>query len=66
MPADKGYVTVVIRRSNYNDKIQQLLSDHTTYRKLTKDPTPTHEAKVTRLLKKLEKEREIPPACQKA
>ena len=54
LPADKGNATVVMKRSDYNGKILQLLGDPTTYRKLPKDPTPTQEAKVTRVLKKLE------------
>ena len=59
LPADKGNATVVMMRSDYNGKLQKLLSDPTTYRKLPKDPTPTQEAKVSRVLKKLEKGREI-------
>ena len=51
LPADKGNATVVMTRSDYNGKLQQLLSDPTTYRKLPKDPTPTQEAKVSRVLK---------------
>ena len=60
LPADKGKATVVMKKGDYNGKLQQLLSDSTTYRKLPKDPTPTQECKVTRILKKLEKDREIP------
>ena len=41
-------------------RILQLLSDPTTYRKLPKDPTTTQENKVIRVLKKLEKDNEIP------
>ena len=60
LPADKGNATVVMKRSDYNGKILQLLSDPTTYRKLPKDPTTTQENKVIRVLKKLEKDKEIP------
>ena len=38
-PADKGNITVVMDRSEYEGKIQTLLDDTGTYRRLTKDPT---------------------------
>ena len=66
LPADKGNATVVMTRSDYNGKLQQLLSDPTTYRKLPKDPTPTQEAKVSQVLKKLGKGRDLQQPLQQA
>ena len=60
LPADKGNATVIMKKEDYNGKLQELLSDPATYRKLNKDPTSTQEAKVSRVLKKLEKNNELP------
>ena len=49
-------------RSDHNGKLQQVLSHqimHLPY-KLPKDPTPSQEAKVSRVLLKLESGKEIP------
>ena len=48
--ADKGNITVVIDRSEYEGKIQTLLDDTGTYRRLTKDPTMAQERKMNGLL----------------
>ena len=40
IPADKGNCTVVMDRKDYDDKVQQMLSDQGTYKVLDKDPTP--------------------------
>ena len=34
LPADKGWVTVVMNKKEYEDKCQQLLGDEKTYKKL--------------------------------
>lgn len=46
LPVDKGNATVVINRSDYDGKMREVLSDSTTYKKLTQDPTPPQETKV--------------------
>ena len=37
--ADKGNVTVVMERSDYDENVMGLLSDTTTYKRLPKDPS---------------------------
>ena len=53
----KGNATVVLDRKDYVEKIEDMLKDG-AYGKLKKDPT-TVEAKVTRVLKKWEKDEHI-------
>ena len=36
--ADKGNVTVILNRSDYNEKILQLLNDNSTYKKINYKP----------------------------
>ncbi|KMQ82275.1 hypothetical protein RF55_23574, partial [Lasius niger] len=38
--ADKGQVTVVMNRAEYMEKMNVLLNDQSTYKKLNKDPRP--------------------------
>ena len=45
LTADKGNATVVMDRTEYEAKIQTLLTSE-TYRKLPRDPTPALERKV--------------------
>ena len=40
LPADKGHVTVVIDKMDYNDKIDSLVNDKQIYEPLKRDPTP--------------------------
>ena len=47
LPADKGNATVVMKKSDYDEK---MLDDTNTYRKLQKDPTTTPEARIVRTL----------------
>ena len=49
-PADKGNITVVMDRSDYEGRIQTLFDDTETYRRLTKDPTMAQERKMNGLL----------------
>ena len=55
IPADKGRATVVLDRSTYDQKIQTLLSDEDTYRRLSKDPAPALERYMNDLLRSLKK-----------
>ena len=50
LPADKGNVTVVMRRSDYDEKMRGMLDDTTTYKKLKKEPTATQETRIVRTL----------------
>ena len=53
LPPDKGNITVVMKRSDYNEKMRGMLDDTTTYRKLWKDPTATQEARIVHKLLQL-------------
>ena len=57
--ADKRNETVVMERSDYDEKVRGLLSDTTTYKRLPKDPTQTQENKICRKLRELQKSEEI-------
>ena len=50
VPADKGSTTVVMDRTVYEGKIRALLADTSTYKTLTRDPTPAVERKLNALL----------------
>ena len=57
--ADKGRATVVLDKSEYDNKMQALLSDTKTYVKLDKDPTPKLKKELVSILQGLEKEGKI-------
>ena len=59
VPANKGNATVVMKRSNYDEKIRGMLDDTTTYRKLWKDPIATQEARIVCKLLQLHSNGEI-------
>lgn len=48
--ADKGNVTVIMKKDDYIDKMQQLLNDEKTYEILPIDPTNKIEAKCNKLI----------------
>ena len=58
LPADKGNVTVMMRRCDYDGKMEEMLGTG-TYGKLRGDPTATQENRLSRKLKGLEKNGEI-------
>ena len=55
LPADEGRATVVMDIVEYNQKMNSLLADSKTYKKLTKDPTPSLERKMNEMLLQLKK-----------
>ena len=59
LPADKGRATVVMDRSDYENKIKNILSDTKTYEPLKKDPTTTFKNKLINTLKEWKKEGRI-------
>ena len=61
LPADKGNTTVMMRRCDYDGKIEEMLGTG-TYGKLRGDPTATQENRLSRKLKGLEKNQEITSA----
>ena len=64
IPADKGNSTVMMNRTEYNEKINNLLDDG-TYRPLKKDPTLKLERTINEQLKALEKNGEIDNSLRK-
>ena len=58
LPADKGNSTVVMDRTEYDRKLEEMLSDN-TYKKLDKDPTAKIKRKVAKTLKKTEDKGEL-------
>ena len=54
LKADKGNATVILDRTDYNQKVQKMLTTP-TYRKLKNDPTASTEQKVTKHLLELRK-----------
>ena len=52
LPADKGNVTVVMDRSEYEEKLNGMLKDD--YRQLKRDPTMRIKTKVKKAIKELE------------
>ena len=51
--ADKGKAIVVMDRSKYDEKMNTLLSDQSTYKVLRNDPTPSLQCKMNSLLLQL-------------
>ena len=60
LPADKGRATVVLDKSEYHSKVQDILADKKTYELLKKDPTVTYKNKLIKILKEIKKEGNIP------
>ena len=58
LPADKGRVTVVLNKKEYEEKRQQLLGDEKTYKKLKGDPTKKFKAELVTVSKDL-KDRKV-------
>ena len=59
LPADKGRVTVVFNWSEYESKIEKLVSDKETYELLKADPTKTVKIKLINKLKEFKKNDQI-------
>ncbi|OXA42279.1 putative nicotine oxidoreductase [Folsomia candida] len=57
-PADKGNATVIMNRSDYNEKIEEMLSDP-AYQMLQNDPTKELESKIQTKLMNLLKQKRI-------
>ena len=65
LPADKGRTTVIFNKTAYETKVNSLLSDTQTYKKLKKDPTPSMERKMNTMLLQLMKKGSIPDTLYK-
>ena len=55
LPADKGRVTVVMDKTDYHDKMDELVNDKQTYEVLKRDPTPALQRKLSSKLLQLKK-----------
>ncbi|KAJ0175958.1 hypothetical protein K1T71_008132 [Dendrolimus kikuchii] len=69
--ADKGNATVVMDTSDYNSKIQDLLSDESTYKKVKTDPTDKVTKQTIAVMKKHSEKLSLDvsaltPSCAKA
>ena len=51
LPADKGNVTVVMDKQEYQEKVDQLLQDQDTYKHITRDPSNKAEKEVRQNIK---------------
>ncbi|XP_072039404.1 uncharacterized protein [Amphiura filiformis] len=60
LPADKGRATVVLNTSDYEDKMESLLNDQTTYQKLAKDPTPAYKRELIGIIREWQHSDPIP------
>ena len=56
LPADKGRCTVVLNKTDYQQKVNTLLSDTNTYEPLKRDPSNNYKQKVIDSLQELEKD----------
>ena len=65
LPADKGRVTVVMNKKEYEEKCQRLLEDSKTYQKLKGDPTQKFKKELVSVLKDLKERGVTPPALHK-
>ena len=61
LPADKGRVTVVMKKSEYQEKCEHLLNDEKTYKKLKGDPTRKYKAELGNVLRDLKDRKMITP-----
>ncbi len=59
--ADKGRATVILDTSEYDDKLECMLKDTSTYEELRDDPTPRFKKKLVNILKRLVREEKIGP-----
>ena len=49
--ADKSSTFVIMNKEEYKEKLDQILLDHTKFKKITKDPTEDLKRKVNKLVK---------------
>jgi len=59
LPADKGRCAVVLNRSTYKEKCDQLLKDTKTYKKLKRDPTQIYKKQLIEVLHDLQKKGKV-------
>ena len=62
LPAGKGRSTVVLDRTEYDRKLDALLSDENTYKPLSRDPAPAFERRMNQMLLSLKRAGAIQPS----
>ena len=65
LPADKGKVTVIMNKSEYEEMCEQLLKDEKTYIKLKGDPTRKYKTELGNVLKDFKDSKKIAPVLHK-
>lgn len=63
--ADKGNVTVALTSSTYEEKMNNIVNDNSTYRAMRIDPTSSIQNKVNELTRNLHKDKHIDDATRK-
>ena len=61
LPADKGLVTFVLKKSEYQEKCEKLLNDVKTYKMLKGDPTRKYKTELGNVLRDLKERKIITP-----
>lgn len=56
LQADKGSVTVVIKKEEYSTLSNEMLNDELTYKKLQRDPTSTYQQRANKLITSLKRD----------
>jgi len=59
LPADEGRATIVLNRQDYEQRMEDMLSDRSTYQVLWKDPTPCLQRQMNSSLLKLKTDGEL-------
>ena len=62
LPADKGKATVIMDKCKYDCNMREMLQDRKTYRQLAKDPTPSLERRMNKMLLDLNRSEKITDA----
>ena len=65
LPADKGRITVIMNKSEYEEKCEQLLKEEKTYKKLKGDPTRKYKMELGNVLKELKDSKKLTPGLHK-
>ena len=60
LPAEKGRATVVMDRTDYDERMQQMLSEESTYQLIENGPTPSLERKINGQLMSLKQSGQLP------
>ena len=65
LPADKGRVTVVMNKKEYEEKCKQLLGDEKTYKRLKGDPSRKFKGEIVSILNDFKERKVITPELHK-